>query len=187
MKKNNDYFKRLWMLIATLAFCVCLTACDSSNYKKAERLLNNGDYAAALELYENLGLYEDSQDKAKLCRYSIASSLFDEAQYEDALIIYEDLGEYQDCAEQVEICKKEIGMTANADYSFLADIELSVLSRMSAADGTDYTDLVHTELAYLSKYENASFYDDRLQEISNQYIKAIPHKCHNPHYTTGAK
>lgn len=210
MKKRRYSVKKLWILVAVFVLCACLTACNSSDYKEAEEMYNNGDYAAALELYNALGEYEDSQEKAKSCQYSIANSLFEDAKYEDALDIYkelgkhedseekvkcclyamangyfentqygkalalyEELGEYEESAEYTAICNKEIGMTANSDYDFLTDIEASVLGRMAAADGTSYTNLVNTELAYLEKYSEKSFYDDRLQEIASKYIDGL--------------
>lgn len=128
--------KKSLLLIIAVAMCIVFAACDSSDYKKAEKLFAAGDYAAALEIYTALGEYEDAKEKAAYC-------------------------------------EKEVGMTENADYAFLADIESSVLGRMEAPDGADRKQLVNTELAYLEKYSDETFYDATLKEIADKYIEGL--------------
>lgn len=173
MKMRKNLTKSICLLVALVLLCTCLTACDSSNYSKAEELYNGGEYAAALELYNALGEYEDSTAKAKMCQYAIANEYFENAQYEDALAIYKELGEYEDSSEKAAFCEKEIGMTTNADYDFLAALEKSVSERMAKPDDADRSILVNTEFAYLGKFENATFYDDTIKELSALYLKGL--------------
>ncbi len=166
------HFKKGILLFAIIS-CVCLTSCSSSNYKQAEELYSNGDYSAALDIYTSLNDYEDSQEKIQSCKYHIANDFFDNAQYDDALPLYKELGEYEDCAQKLSTCEREIGMTDNADYAFLADIEESVKFRMNAATDSSLDTLVNTELVYLDKYEDATFYDSHLQELATQYVEGL--------------
>ena len=173
MKMRKNLTKNICLLVVLVLLCTCLTACDSSNYSKAEELYNGGAYAAALELYNALGEYEDSTTKAKMCQYAIANEYFENTQYEDALAIYKELDEYEDSSEKAVFCEREIGMTTNADYDFLAALEKSVSERMAKPDGTDRSILVNTEFAYLSKFANASFYDGRIKELSELYLNGL--------------
>lgn len=52
-------------LVCVLVFSLC--GCDSSDYKKATKAYENGDYAMAREMFEDLGDYKDSKQKAKEC------------------------------------------------------------------------------------------------------------------------
>ena len=153
--------------------CFSLVACDSSDYKKAEELYAAGDYAGALELYTNLGEYEDSQNKVKSCKYEIANAHFEKAEFKAALELYTELGEYEDAQDKVAYCEREVGMTENADYAFLADIEASILNRMENSNTDDYSKLVNTELAYVEKYGDKEFYNAELKAIVDKYIEGL--------------
>lgn len=121
------------VLALVLCFCMALslTACKSGDYEKAKKLFDAGKYEEALALYEKLGDYEDSAEKALFSRYHIAYNThyiaatnafyairngeeagMDEAailaEYEKALSIFEDLGDYDDSREMVEKIKKEM-------------------------------------------------------------------------------
>lgn len=166
--------KKIIALIMASAMCLSLTACNSSDYKKAEELFDEEDYSTALEIYTKLGEYEDSEDKAKACIYEIANAYFNQGDYKNALTSYNELGDYKEAKIKVAECEKEIGMTENADYAFLADIEASVLSRLeNAANDENHTTIVNTELAYLDKYNDETFYDTNLQDIAKRYIEGV--------------
>lgn len=105
--------------------------------------------------------------------YKKAEDLFRAGDYAAALEIYTALGEYEDAKDKAAYCEREVGMTENADYAFLADIESSILGRMKAPEGADRTQLVNTELAYLEKYSDKTFYDTALKEIADKYIEGL--------------
>lgn len=165
--------KKILSVLMVLAICLALVACNSNDYKTAEEFFNAGDYSAALEIYTDLGEYEDSQSKAKKCKYEVANAHFEKAEYKTALAIYTELGEYEDAKDKAAYCEREVGMTENADYAFLADIESSILGRMHAPDDTDRNQLVNTELAYLEKYSDKPFYDTTLKNIADKYIEGL--------------
>lgn len=167
--------KKILATLLTIILCMMLVACDSSDYKQAEELYAAGDYDAALELYTALGEYEDAQSKVKNCKYEIANAHFEAAEYKDALKLYTELGEYEDCADKAAYCDREVGMTENADYAFLADIEASILGRMETTktDNFERSTVVNTELAYVDKYSEKPFYDETLKEIADKYIEGL--------------
>ena len=161
-------------MVLAAVLCVMLAASDSSDYKKAEELYAAGDFAAALELYTALGAYEDSMDKVLMCKYDMANAYFDSGDYKAALEIYTELGLYADAFEQAKICKREVGMSENADYKFLEDIEEAVNTRNKLADKNESAAIyLSAELTILEDYYNATFYDKDLKTLARKYIDGI--------------
>jgi len=177
MKIQNDCVKRIFLMVFVGLVCVCMAACASGSYNKAEELYGQGDYAAALALYEELGDHKDAQQKANLCRYHIADALFAQQKYEEALPFYQKLEGHRDSDDKAAVCRQQIGMAANADNDFLAALEQSVADRLSAtAQGTETLNLkivVDTELAYLEGFADAAFYDQRLSQLAKQYLDGL--------------
>jgi tetratricopeptide (TPR) repeat protein len=87
--------KKFLLIALVVVMALCLMACDSSDYKKAEELYQNGSYEEALVIYETLGDYEDSAKKAKDCKYEIAVDLFETKDYDSAVAMFEELGDYK--------------------------------------------------------------------------------------------
>lgn len=85
--------------VLTVILLFCLTACDSSDYKKAQKLYDAGDYASAQQMFEALADYEDSADKALLCRYALANEALQNESFESAIMQFQALGQFED-AEQ---------------------------------------------------------------------------------------
>jgi len=107
-----------------LLLCVTLlllTGCSASNqsyYEHAQLLLGYGDYAAASELFMQLGEYRDSADYAL---YSAALSALEEGEYELARADFALLGQfkssgrylrYLDAMEKEEAGEKEAALAA---------------------------------------------------------------------------
>ncbi|MBR4289681.1 MAG: hypothetical protein IKT52_03460 [Oscillospiraceae bacterium] len=70
-----------------------LTACDSSDYKKALKLYNSGQYSEAMSMFEELGDYEDSGSYVVDCKMKIAESLVENKEFQDAINIYSELND----------------------------------------------------------------------------------------------
>lgn len=143
-------------------------------YKEAEELYAVGNFKAAAEAFEALGDYEDAADKAKACRYEIAADTFEAEDFAGAEILFEALGDYKDSAEMAQNCAREIGMRENADYAFLAELEAVVLNYIATFD--DFAndaiyDSMEAELDILEKYENETFFVERIHELAKMYIE----------------
>ena len=121
--KNFIQIKCISAAAMAVFLCISLTACNSTKYQEASQHYENGNYTAALEIYEELGEYEDSAEKAVMCKYAVGESLYSEGEYSAALELYKAVGSYKDAEDKIRLCEKEIGMRENADYAFLADVE----------------------------------------------------------------
>lgn len=69
----------VFSMISTL-----LTGCSNSDYEEAKELYNDGKWAEAIELFEELGDYEDSAKLLVECKYNLAAELFEKGSYDDA-------------------------------------------------------------------------------------------------------
>ena len=71
--------KRVFLLLL-LSFSLCLAGCQGSDYKKATRLMEEKDYAAAAEIFKTLNDYKDSAELLVYCEeMAQAVSRFDAA------------------------------------------------------------------------------------------------------------
>lgn len=96
--------KKIAAFILALAIMGTLAGCDRSDYKKAVSLYDSGEYAQAMELFEELGDYEDSSTMVKACSYQIALDFADAGNYQDALTIFQSLGDYADSSQRSVSC-----------------------------------------------------------------------------------
>lgn len=71
--------KKVLTLGMCLLLCFGLTGCDSSDYKKAVELQNQGEYQKAIDLYDGILDYEDAKKKSDECKAML-----------DALALYKD-------------------------------------------------------------------------------------------------
>lgn len=94
--------KKFLFLTLAFALAVSLTACSSSDYKKADGYLAEGKYDAAIEMFEDLGDYKDSADRVLEAKYQKADSLLGEQEYEDAYAAFEEVQDYSDAQERMK-------------------------------------------------------------------------------------
>lgn len=121
---GKRYRAAAWLLIAVCVFT--LTGCNGSDYKKAIELMESGKYAAASELFDSLGDYEESELLRNECDYQLAKAAYDKGNYETAQELFAALGDYDDSAEQAQLAadrvleKTILGVwTAEADITGL--------------------------------------------------------------------
>ncbi len=70
-------------------------------YAEAEALFTKGNYAEAVEKFEELGDYSDSEDRINEVRYSEAKALFKKGNYSEAIEKFENLGDYGDSKNRI--------------------------------------------------------------------------------------
>lgn len=113
-KKKNTIRNIIIVLSCILAVLmaiggvVFLRAINASNdYKKANKLVEQGKYTDAVAIYKDLGDYKDCKTKIKQCNYDIAGDLADSKKYDDAIKLYNELGDYKQSKEKVKLCNYE--------------------------------------------------------------------------------
>ena len=81
----------------------------AQEYEQAATLAAEGRYEEALAIYQALGAYSDSREKAAAVEeairardYSLAMAALSEGRYEEAITRFTALGDYQDSAQQLE-------------------------------------------------------------------------------------
>lgn len=143
-------------------------------YGIANSYFESAEYEDALKIYLALDGFQDSQSKVMQCKYRIANQYFESAEYSAALEIYAELGKYEDAAEKAEFCEREVGMTENADYAFLEDIERSIAIRGEMVDKNESASVyLSAELAVVEKYYDADFYNSELKALARNYIDGL--------------
>lgn len=100
--------KKTLSILLIAAFTLSAAGCSMIDYKKAEKLKNNGDYAAAQEMYIALGDYKDSAELADECGYQLAKAAYDSEDYETAAGLFDKLGSYKNSADLKQDCDDHI-------------------------------------------------------------------------------
>lgn len=108
--------KKMLAVIATAAVIAVIAAVllvtkviiPGNAYKKAETLLESGQYEEASAAFEALGDYKDSQQRIEDCKtaeieadYQAANELVEEGRFEDAITTFENLGDYKDSKDRI--------------------------------------------------------------------------------------
>ena len=170
----------IFVLLLAFSLCGCSIINNIKVYKAAEELYAAGKFEEAVDIYETLGEYKDSADKALVCRYDVACTTFEGEDYKKAQELFEALGDYKDSADMAEKCRREVGMRENADYSFLADMETMTNAKIYCEPFDWFAEHGHggyesftAEQDFLEKYEEAIFYDQELHELAKMYIDGI--------------
>lgn len=109
---KNRFFQSLTALVLIFSLCLCLTGCDTLDYRKAIKLYNEGQYDAAATLFSELDGYKDSGKLQTLSRYWEAITFMEDGEYSSALPRFLKLGDYEDSADRVMECKYQLAIAA---------------------------------------------------------------------------
>ena len=108
-KRKGLLIAGLIIALAVLLILVVPRFLKRSKYKKAVQFMNNEQYAEAEELFSQLDLFEDAQERLDFCRkylqYETAQRYLEDKNYEDAYNEFEALGEFKDARDQAEYCE----------------------------------------------------------------------------------
>lgn len=134
--------KRIILIILSLALLLCLTGCKSSDYKDACLLQDSEAYQAALDIFEGLGSYKDSAERARLCAniltYQEAVELQGAEEYREAAELFEEIADYEDAVARGELCRAwaEAMEVYNAAYSELSKNNTSLKEAINTGVAT---------------------------------------------------
>lgn len=114
-KRNKKIvFISIPLVSVILAFAIVINAIIVPNlkYRSALSLMNEGKYTEALELFEILNGFKDSENKINACntliievKYNEAIALMNDAKYTEAAVMFEVLGEYKDSSEKANAAR----------------------------------------------------------------------------------
>ena len=74
--------KFLSILLLVSMLIVCMSSCSFLKYKDAYKLIDNGDYEAAYDIFCELGDYKNAEDEVEKFHYLRTSIVYEE-EYED--------------------------------------------------------------------------------------------------------
>lgn len=107
-KKNYAPFVAVLLVILAVIGLIALKVVpaklNEKNYAQAQALEAEKNYGEAASVYAELGDYEDSVEKAKLCKYNNALVLEKAGKFAEAKTVFEALGDYKDSAAKVTSC-----------------------------------------------------------------------------------
>ncbi len=92
--------KKVSAILLIFAISISLCACDFTDYSKAVKLLEQGQYEEAEKLFDVLGDYKDSSSLARQAHCELelqnAQSLMDDGKYQEAYAILQDIKDIAD-------------------------------------------------------------------------------------------
>lgn len=111
-KANMKRIAILAMIVTvgfTIFFIMIKVVIPNSKYKSAVELLENEQYDEAISIFEELGEYKDSKERAKEAKdkrdYIEAMNYYNEGDYDKARVLFKRLGYYSDSADKYEECQ----------------------------------------------------------------------------------
>ena len=88
---------------------------QEATYQKALTLEENGDYAEAIKLYQNIKGYKDSAERIQICqtaildgKYDAAVALMNAGKYSEAITAFNAIKTHRDSAEKIKACETAI-------------------------------------------------------------------------------
>lgn len=109
----------LVIVLASIFFFI-----PNSKYNEAISLYNAGEYAAAMELFTELGNFRDSAQQVEICdtamkqaTYDRAMELFDDQRHGEAIKLLETLGDFGDSKAKIEEIKADYKKNAQIAYA----------------------------------------------------------------------
>lgn len=169
-----------------LVFCLLvtlLTGCQGADYKKAQNLYAEGDYAQAKAIFLELADYEDSQEMVTKCTYGMAMDYFEDKDYAEAHAMFTALGDYLDSRNMVRKCSYHLGIAALEE----GDLEQAETWLKEAGDYEDAPKLLkelpglrlmrylrnNGEMSAVTKVSDESSYVVTVRQLSEESIEFI--------------
>lgn len=95
-------------LALCMAMLLCMTGCtESFTYRGAKNHYNVGEYEEAIEKFQRLGDYGDSQEMIQICYYELGREAMLDKEYEIAIKWFSQ-STYDDAAEKLQECRNRL-------------------------------------------------------------------------------
>lgn len=149
---------------------------DAAYYERAKSLFDEKDYAAAGELFTELGDYEDSASWLQEIDYAQGEDAFTAGNFEEAKSFYTAVGDYKDSADKLKQCDYGIARNTMNSGDYQKAIEL-----FTALDGYSDSATQIQECTYqlgMQQYNNGQYVDSyntliAISDYSPAYIQLI--------------
>lgn len=169
--------KPIWLfcLLPVLILAVYFFTADARAYGKAEKLFNGGDFAAASDVFAELGQYRDAPERKNSADIALAESFLAQEQYEQALTLFQSA---DGCEAEVQQCCYQLGLKALESEN----LEQAVAWLAQAGSGEDVTALYRETLYH---YGHALFMDSHYEEAQACFDQLADDPEYNiPHFVT---
>lgn len=165
------------VLLAGAVVLVLFLTADARDYSKAKGLMEDGQYAEALEIFTRLEDYEESQTLIPECQYLEAKQLLADKKYDEAIDMFLTLGLYKDSTNLITECRyeKAVDLYNNGKYDEAREILTGLGDYQDAASFITKCDYARATALYQSgKYEEARRIFDALDGYSDsgEMVKA---------------
>ncbi len=193
---NRPDGKKTLLIAAVLAVvvigCVLIPVLGrGSRYSKAEKALKNKNFSEAYALFEELGSFRDSEERALDVRYREAHSLLESGEHDAARQIFLDLGSYGNSENLASEClyQKALYLLGNGshdeayrlfqqlgNYEDSKDMVREVLYQqaLQTMSDKDYP-AAYDQLTRLDGYKDA---DDQIISCKNEWVDQILFSSH---------
>ena len=146
--------KKYGLLISIIILAFIFTGCnrDDSTYADAGKLMEEGNFLEAAQIYDTIVEYEDSAEKSKECKLLYAKSIFsvervseidDETREESFGILYE-LGDYSDAYE----------LLCETKYQYAAELYEDKKKKEAEAIWIEFNEYKDCQQLFADKYLN---------------------------------
>lgn len=140
------------------------------DYARASEFLANEDYESALMVFDDLGGFKDSKEKADFCRDSIdyeeAQNLFDDGKYEEAKEAFSKLKGFKDTDEKVLLC--ENAMKYVEAEKLFAEKKYTEAKAIYAELPREDTEHFPNAAAHMTYCDNKQKYDAAAAKLNNK-------------------
>lgn len=111
-KKTALIVTSILVVVIAAFFLLTKVIIPNNQYNDALALMEAGEYAKAIDYFEELDGYRDSEEKIQQChtaildgRYRNACAMMDDGRYEEAIAAFEALDGYRDSASKISQCR----------------------------------------------------------------------------------
>jgi len=95
----------IFFLLFVIIYIIWNVIIPASQYDDALDLMKAGKYEEAIEAFQELDGYKDSEDKIEECKYRQAIALMEIGKYKEAIIAFAEINDYKDSADKLKQCE----------------------------------------------------------------------------------
>ncbi len=150
---------------------------DSRTYSEAVALFDAKDYEAALNEFNQIADYKDSENYIKDCEYKLATDLFKANDFQSALEKFKTISDYKDSDKYIKKCEFELSVEGRFLRALATGLEkrwkISDKTEGQTLDSATWKTLIDAEYDEIKEFKNAKFKDQKLAGYATTYIELL--------------